>query len=153
MASNESPYPGSGIPLPIVSLNRWILVTGVALGFVFQQPWIIAALFLILLAAVTLGPRGSLPYQVGRRVLANQVRHARAAGHVEDRRLMRFNNSIALVLFGCALLAFSLGYPLLGWLLAGMVLVAASVALAGFCLGCFLFYRFRLAQFRWSRTG
>lgn len=141
-----------GIPLPIVTLNRSILVTGVALAFVLQQPLVIGLLAVMLLSAVTLGPRGSLPFQLGRRFLAGPIRRARHAGDLEDRRLMRFNNTIALVLFGLALVAFALGHPLAGWLLSAMVLVAAAVALAGFCIGCFLFYRFRLAQLHWRRA-
>lgn len=153
MTNTQEPGSGRGIPLPIVALNRWMLLSGVSLAIILQQPWIIALLFLILLSAVALGPKGSLPFQVGTRALASRIRDARERGDVEDRRLMRFNNSIALVLFGLALLSFGLGYPLAGWLLSAMVAVAAAVALAGFCSGCFLFYHFRLAQFRWGRTA
>jgi hypothetical protein len=144
---------GGGIPLPIVALNRWMLVIGVSVALITQQPWMIALLFAILVSAVALGPKGSLPFQLGSRLLTNQIRDARRRGHVEDRRLMRFNNSIAIVLFGAALACFGLGYPLAGWILAAMVSLAAAVALAGFCLGCFLFYRLRLAQFRRGRIA
>jgi hypothetical protein len=146
MANQSGNGPGGGIPLPIVSLNRWMLVGGVGLALVLQQPWIIALLFVILCTAVAFGPGGSLPFQVGSRLLAKQVRNAREHGHVEDRRLMRFNNSVAIVLFGVALVCFVFGFAVAGWILSIMVLVAASVALAGFCVGCFLFYRIRLLQ-------
>jgi Domain of unknown function (DUF4395) len=141
------------IPMPIVTLNRLMLAGGVALAIAFQQPLLIAALFLMMLGAVSLGPRGSLPFQLGKRFLAGPVARAKGEGRVEDRRLMRFNNTIALMLFGLALVAFTIGQDVLGYVLSGMVMVAASVALAGFCLGCFLYYRLRLAQFRWSRAG
>jgi hypothetical protein len=144
---------GGGIPLPIVALNRWMLVTGVGVALILQQPWIIALLFLILVSAVALGPKGSLPFQVGSRLLASRVQDARKRGDVEDRRLMRFNNSIAIVLFGVALVCFGLGYPLAGWILSAMVSLAAAIGLCGFCIGCFLFYRLRLAQFRRGRTA
>ena len=61
---------------------------------------------------------------------------------------MRFNNSIAVVLLGLAQVAFLLGVPVAGWTLSLMVAVAAGVALAGFCFGCFLFLRFRLYRYR-----
>jgi hypothetical protein len=153
MMKVEASGPGGGIPLPIVALNRWMLVTGVGIALVLQQPWIIGLLFLVLLSAVTLGPKGSLPFQAGTRLLANRVQRARKHGQVEDRRLMRFNNSVALVLFGSALVAFGLGYPLAGWVLSAMVLLAAAIALAGFCIGCFLFYRLRMMQFRRGHTA
>ena len=141
-----------GIPLPIVKLNRWMLVVGVGLAFVLQQPWIVAILLLVLASAVTFGPRGSVPFHLGTRFLPGKVRDARQRGHVEDRRLMRFNNSIAIALFALALISFALGAPVLGWILAGMVALAAAVALCGFCFGCFLYYRFRLAQFGLKRA-
>ena len=142
-----------GIPLPIVSLNRWMLVGGVGLAVALRQPWIVAALLLILVSAVTFGPRVSLPFQVGTRVFPGKVREARRRGDVEDRRLMRFNNGIAIALFALSLTSFALGAPGLGWILAGMVALAAGVALCGFCLGCFLYYRFRLAQSGMKRAS
>lgn len=135
----------SDIPMPIVRLNRWTLLTGIVVGLLLQQPLITTFLFLILLPAVLYGQRRSLIFQVGKRLLASRI----AAGtEGEDRRLMRFNNSIAVVLLGLAQLAFLLGVPVIGWALSLMVAVAAAVALAGFCLGCFLFLRFRLYRSR-----
>lgn len=137
------------IPLPIVKLNRWTLVTGIVAGLLLQQPLFTTALFLILLPAVIWGQRASLIFQVGKRILAQQC----IGAEVEDRRLMRFNNSIALSLLGLAQVAFLFGLNLLGWILAGMVAVAASVALAGFCLGCFLYYQFKLQRYRLFGEG
>ena len=61
---------------------------------------------------------------------------------------MRFNNTIAAVLLGGAQLAFLLGFDVVGWLLSVAVAVAAGVALAGFCLGCFFYYRYRMNRYR-----
>lgn len=133
-----------GIPVPIVKLNRWTLVVGILVGLVLQQPVFTTLLFVMLAFALVGGPRWSLVFQVGRRVFARQI----AGAEREDRRLMRFNNSIALVLLGLAQLAFVLGAPVVGWVVAGMVAVAASIALAGFCVGCFLFYQFKLQRVR-----
>ncbi len=132
------------IPLPIVKLNRWTLVVGLTTGLVLQQPLFTTALWLILLAAVLVGQRASLIFQVGQRLFAKQIPTAER----EDRRLMRFNNSIAVFLLTLAQVAFVAGAPIVGWILAGMVIVAASVALAGFCVGCFLYFQFRLNRYR-----
>ena len=134
----------SDVPMPIVRLNRWTLLTGISLGLVFQQPLVTTFLFLILLPAVLWGQRRSLIFQVGKRLLASRI----AGVEGEDRRLMRFNNSIAVVLLGLAQVAFLLGVPVAGWTLSLIVAVAAGVALAGFCFGCFLFLRFRLYRYR-----
>src|SRR5262249_10276889 len=100
--------------------------------------------FAILTAAVLGGSRWSLIYQTGSRLFARRIRTAPR----EDRGLMRFNNSIAVTLFGLAQLAFLSDAPLLGWTLPEPVPVAAGVALAAFCPGCFLYYQFRLQRFR-----
>ncbi|HYO50370.1 MAG TPA: hypothetical protein VEW94_11025 [Chloroflexia bacterium] len=55
----------SDIPMPIVRLNRWTLLTGIVVGLLLQQPLITTFLFLILLPAVLYGQRRSLIFQVG----------------------------------------------------------------------------------------
>jgi len=134
----------TGIPLPIVSLNRVVLLAGITAAILFQQPLVTTALFFIILSAVLFGKKGSLIFLVGSRLLARQNLNAKT----EDQKLMRFNNSIAALLLGGAQIAFLLGAPLAGWILSGTVAVAATVALAGFCFGCFLFYQFNLQRFR-----
>lgn len=136
--------PGADIPLPIVRLNRWTLVVGVLVGLAFQQPLVTTALFAILLPAVTIGQRASLIFHVGKRLFARQL----PAAPREDRRLQRFNNTIATVLLGAAQVAFALGAPVVGWTLALLVAAAAAVALAGFCVGCFFYYQFKLQRYR-----
>ena len=133
-----------GIPMPIVRLNRWVIVVGVLMGLATQQPLVTTALFFTLLCAVWFGPRGSLVFRAGSILFAKQNLIAER----EDRRLMKFNNSIAVVLFGLAQVFFLIGLPTVGWAFAIMVAVAASIALAGFCIGCFLFYQFKIQKTR-----
>ncbi len=140
-----SPAPVSrDIPLPIVVLNRWTIVVSLVTGFLLHQPLISTALFVVLLAAVVVGPRGSLIFQVGKRLFARQILSAER----EDRRLMRFNNSIAVAILAVAQVAFALGLPVVGWALCGLLVTAAGVALVGFCWGCYLFYQFKLQRYR-----
>ncbi len=133
-----------GIPLPIVKLNRVVLLVGIASAIMFQLPIVTTALFVIILSAVVFGKNGSLIFFIGSRLFAKQNMTAES----EDPRLMRFNNSIAAILLGGAQIAFLSGKPLVGWILSGMVAVAATIALAGFCFGCFLFYQFKLQRFK-----
>jgi Domain of unknown function (DUF4395) len=140
-----------GIPSPLVKLNRWVLVLGVVGGLLLQQPLFTTVLFMVVLSAVLFGRQGSLIFQVGKRLLAGQNALAYREGRVEDPRLMRFNNAIAAVVLGGAQLAFLFGQNALGWALSLAVAVAAGVALAGFCLGCFLY--FRLNMYRHRRFG
>jgi hypothetical protein len=132
------------IPVPIVRLNRWMLVVGILVGLALQQPLVTTLLFAILLPATVIGQRASLIFQVGKRLFARQLPTAER----EDRRMQRFNNSIATILLGAAQIAFLAGAPVAGWVLALMVAAAAAIALAGFCIGCFLYYQFKLQRFR-----
>ncbi len=141
------------IPLPIVHLNRWVVVVGVVGGLILRQPLLTTALFLVVLSAVLFGRRGSLIFQVGKRLLAKRNAKALNAGEVEDPRLMRFNNTIAAILLGGAQLAFLLGLEAVGWGLSLAVATAAGVALAGFCVGCFFYYRYRVYRSRLFGKG
>jgi hypothetical protein len=144
MSSTATSATCVGIPLPIVKLNRVVLLVGIASAIVFQLPIVTTALFVIILFAVVFGKNGSLIFFIGSRLFAKQNMTAES----EDPRLMRFNNSIAAILLGGAQIAFLSGAPLVGWILSGIVAVAATIALAGFCFGCFLFYQFNLQRFR-----
>ncbi|NTW52942.1 MAG: DUF4395 domain-containing protein [Chlorobiaceae bacterium] len=140
----STPSSPSGIPLPIVKFNRWVLLTGISTAIAVQQPIITTILFFILLPAVVFGRKGSPIFLVGSKLFADQNRSATT----EDAGLMRFNNSIALILLGGAQIAFIAGAPLAGWILSGFVAVAAAIALSGFCFGCFLYYQFNLQRYR-----
>jgi hypothetical protein len=93
---------------------------------------------------VLFGQRLSPIARIGSLLFARRI----AGAEREDRRLMRFNNTIALVLLGGAQIAFLANLPILGWGLAIMVAIAASIALAGFCVGCFLYYQFKLQRYQ-----
>ncbi len=146
MKSNDSGVPrcDEGIPATVVRLNRVVLVLGVLVGLVLQQPLLTTGLFLLLMPAVIWGRRASLVFRLGE-VLFHPILAADVREHWQ---LQRFNNLIATSLLGLAQVAFLFGATITGWVLAGMVAVAASVALAGFCVGCFLYYHFRLQRSR-----
>ena len=133
-----------GIPLPIVTLNRVVLLTGITAAIVFQLPLVTTLLFFIILSAVVFGKNGSLIFIIGSRLFEKQNLNAAT----EDPKLMRFNNSIAAILLGGAQIAFLLGAPVAGWILSGFVAIAATIALSGFCFGCFLYYQFNLQRFK-----
>lgn len=133
-----------GIPLPIVRLNRVVLVAGVVIAFLLQAPIIIAALFVVIAPAALWGRRASLVYKIGSILFAKQ----NAGAEQEDPRLQRFNNSIAALMLGSATVAFLLNASTIGWILSFGVAAAALVALLGFCVGCFLYYQFRLQRTR-----
>ncbi|HUG13922.1 MAG TPA: DUF4395 domain-containing protein [Thermomicrobiales bacterium] len=135
-----------GVPMPIVSLNRWVLLLGVLLALALGQPLITTALLAVMLPGVLFGPRLNPIVALGKRLFAARNQTAER----EDRRLQRFNNAIAVSLLALSQLAFVAGLPMLGWTLSLMVAAAAAVALAGFCLGCFLYFQLKRVKYRLS---
>ncbi|GBC60065.1 hypothetical protein DENIS_1007 [Desulfonema ishimotonii] len=133
-----------GVPMPIVVLNRWMLLVGILLGLFTLQPWITTLLFLILLAAVIGGPEWSLVARAGKKLFADKIPTAER----EDFKLTRFNNTIAVTLLGLAQLCFLAGWPVPGWIFAILVAIAAGVAIGGFCVGCFLYFQLRMLRYR-----
>jgi hypothetical protein len=137
-------HASNGIPMPIVSLNRSVLLTGIVLGIILHQPLFTTALFLIVLPAVLWGQKASLIFMIGSRLFRKQNQTAATESPI----LMRFNNSIAVIMLGMAQVAFLFNATLTGWIISGMVAVAALVALCGFCFGCFLYFQFNLQRYR-----
>lgn len=134
----------TGVPLPIVKLNRWTLLAGVLLAVLLKQPLITTGLFLILLPTVLFGQKASLIFKIGTYLPAAKVPTVER----EDQHLQRFNNSIATLLLGGAQVAFLLGQTTLAWALSLVVATAAAIALLGFCVGCFLYFQFKLNRYR-----
>ncbi len=134
-----------GVPAPIVTLTRAVLVGMVLLALVSQQPWITTLLLGILVFALALGSRGNLISLIGERLFARSIETSPRAAE----GLMRFNNLLAASLLGGAQLAFLTGATLTAWVLSAMVAAASGLALAGFCLGCFLHRRLGMDRISW----
>lgn len=137
------------IPMPIVTLNRSFLVSGVLLGLATGQPILTTILFTVVAGAALLGRKGSLIFAIGSRIFPRRNAEALAQGRVEHPRMMRFNNTLAAVMLGAAQLAFLAGIPWLGWALGLAVAAAAGIALAGFCVGCLLLTQWRIRTGVW----
>jgi hypothetical protein len=149
MMNNENTQNMAGIPMPIITLNRSLLCFGLLIAIATQQIWITTLLFLILLPAALFGRQYSLIFRVGSLLFAEKNKTAER----EDPSLQRFNNGIATVLLGFAQIAFLLNQSLAGWIFSGLVALASGVALAGFCVGCFLYYQFKLQKYRLFRSN
>jgi len=138
-----------GIPYPIVAVNRGIIVGGVLLALWTNQPLLTTVVLALLAPAALFGRKASPIFRIGSVLLREAIAHA----PVEDQRVQRFNNIIAVVMLGAAQLAFILGAAWLGWVFSVAVAFAALVALCGFCVGCFLYFQFRINRSRLVRAG
>lgn len=123
-----------------LKVNQAFIIGLLALGFVLDQPWLVAFVWLVM-SVGTIWPKAGL----FKRIYTDFLRPAgllRPQPKVDEPQPHLFAQGLgALVLTG-ALLAFLAGADVLAWLLVAVVVVLAAINLfAGFCLGCFVYYQ------------
>ncbi|SDC51569.1 protein of unknown function [Paenibacillus sp. UNCCL117] len=128
------------VPVPLVKTNQAGIVLFVAAAILLKEPAIIAALWAVQVMTLWRGVRANLFVQLAAPLLRSRI----AGAQTESRELQRFNNAIAVSLLTLSLVGFWIdrdGWT--GYVLAGFVALAALIALAGFCVGCFLYYQWK----------
>ena len=128
------------IPLPMIKANQSGIVLFVVLGLATQQPWWIWALFAIQLVGLIFGPKANPFILLGRLALTNE-RLKRTETQAAE--LARFNQTIAVTLLGLSSACYLAGWSWPGHIAAGMVGLAALSAVAGYCIGCTIYYQYR----------
>ena len=68
----------------------------------------------------------------------------------EDKAQQRFNQILALSMFSLAFISFIINQMLLSYIFAIMVFLASTIALMGFCIGCFIHYQYHMWKYRRS---
>jgi len=130
------------IPRPLVRLNQWTILLSVILTWITGQYWI---LFIPLIAnllgvAVKFNPI----IRSGKYFLKKEPK----AYIPEDATQQRFNSAIATFCLTLATVGFAFDIHWLGWIFSVMVALASTIAILGFCIGCFLF--FQINQYRYK---
>lgn len=129
------------IPRPLVQTNRAFLVVTIAAGLLLHHA--------ILLLPLVTGLIGLIFHRnpvilAGRPFLKKSPDHY----HREDPSDQRFNQWIATVLVTLSILSFAARYPVAGYVFGSMVILAAGIALLGFCIGCYIHFRYRQWQYK-----
>ncbi|MFJ7186588.1 DUF4395 domain-containing protein [Lysinibacillus xylanilyticus] len=132
------------IPRPLVRLNQWTILLSVILTWVTGVFWILA----IPLVANILGILCNFNpiIRVGKLLL----KKAPSTYIPEDAQQQKFNSSIASFCLAGGILGFLLKWQVVGYVFTGMVAIASSIAIAGFCIGCFLHFQLKQWQYRRS---
>ncbi|ADJ26877.1 conserved hypothetical protein [Dehalogenimonas lykanthroporepellens BL-DC-9] len=134
------------IPSVLLKANQAGIILFVALAAVTGSPVFIGLVLAVELGGLIWGIRGNLFIRAARPFLTKRL----AASRTESRELARFNNTLAVLFLGLASGFFLAGLPLAGYIVAGVLAVVVTAALAGYCLGCVLYYRFKMLK---SRLG
>ncbi len=129
------------IPMPYIKANQTGIVLVVLLSFLLRQPWLLAALWAIQAIGLLTGGRWNLFIRLAKPYLRTEGRETQAA------ELAKFNNSLAVLFLTLSLLSHALGWTVAGYAFAVMLLLAASAALLGYCIGCTVYFQYkRLAR-------
>jgi hypothetical protein len=127
------------VPMPYVKANQAGIVLFIIAAFILGQPWIIAALWFIQTVGQLLGGRFNLFVRIAKPFLHVEGRETQAA------ELQRFNNTLAVLFLTLSLISFALGWIVVAYVFAAMLLLAAGAALLGYCIGCTIYYQYKKA--------
>ncbi|MFS0871101.1 DUF4395 domain-containing protein [Paenibacillus xylanilyticus] len=125
------------VPMRYVKANQVGIVLFVLLSFGFNQPLILGALWIIQVVGLVSGGKLNLFVQIGKAVLKGKGAETQAV------ELQRFNNILAVAFLSLALISFFLKWQVAGYLFSGMLLLAASAALLGYCVGCTVYFWYK----------
>ncbi len=120
--------------------NQASIITLLVLAFIANWPWLVTAVGLVMIVG-TIWPKAALFKLIYGRILRPagllkpDVRPDEPEPHL-------FAQGVGGLFLAAATIGFLLGAPVVGWVLAGIVVVLAAVNLfLGFCLGCFFYYQ------------
>lgn len=133
------------IPKPLVQINQAFIAITVLLGLIID-PAIMTVPFAI--GVYTLITKKNPIILLSKSLLTKEP----SQYNQEDKQQQIFNQWIATTCIGLSLLFFSLHIPLLAYTFAIMVLAASTIALCGFCIGCFIRYRFIMWRHQRSKA-
>jgi hypothetical protein len=125
------------VPMRYVKANQIGIVLFVVLSFLFNQPLILGALWIIQVVGLASGGKLNLFVQIGKAVLTGKGTETQAV------ELQRFNNVLAVLFLTLALISFGLGWQVAGYIFSSMLLLAASAALLGYCVGCTVYFWYK----------
>jgi Domain of unknown function (DUF4395) len=133
----------------VLRFNQISLVSLVVIAALLNQPVLIAIVGIVLLAG-SLNSRLAVFKNLYVHVLRPALRLP--VNRVEDDpRAHHFAQILGGVFLLLATVAFVAGAPVIGWVLAAIVVTLALLNLTTqFCVGCFLYFQLRLLQHRFN---
>ncbi len=132
------------IPRPLVTTNQWVIVLSVVFTWLTGKEWILLIPFVSGLLGLLFQFNPIM--RVAKLFLTKDIN----AYVPEDWEQQKFNQTIAVICLGLGYSGFLFNIDLLGYIFTAMVGIAASVALLGFCIGCFILFQWK--QFQYRRT-
>lgn len=132
------------IPKPLVRLNQSFVAIN-AILYLLTSNLIFLVLPIIVGLSAVLFNYNPL-FVIGKRFLKKPLYEYTQ----EDKPQQQFNQILALSMFSLAFISFIIGQMLISFIFAIMVFLASTIALMGFCIGCFIHYQFHMWKYRRS---
>lgn len=134
------PMSESTVDVNVPRFNQAVVAVLTALGFVFQQPWLVVVTFAVL-AISWAGPAVAPLTQLYVRLVRPRIQPD-GPNEFEPAAPPRFAQLIGTVFLGAASFALVAGWTLIGWALSLIVMALAALAAATrICLGCIVYER------------
>lgn len=132
----------ASIPRPLVRVNQWVIVLSVVFTWITGAHWLLAIPLLAGLLGVLFN------FNPVMRVAKLFLKKSPSSYMQEDQGQQRFNQLLAVFLLLMAWVGFIFQWSIVAYIFSAMVLIAASVAILGFCIGCFILYQWSQYQYR-----
>jgi hypothetical protein len=130
-----------GIPRPLVRTNQWFIVI-TSLAGLFINPVILLLPFLV--GVLTLIMKKNPIILFSKRFLRRPMKDY----VMEDRDQQLFNQWIATICLGLSLLFFLFHLNVLAIIFSVMVILAAGIAIMGYCIGCTIRFRYKMWKYK-----
>jgi hypothetical protein len=119
-------------------VNQAVIILGLLAAFIFNIPWLTAAVALVMLIGTAIGRPGFFFVYIGLLRPAGIVKPDVLADNPEPHR---FAQGFGGVVAGISAILLFAGAPVGGWALAWLVVFLAALNLfVGFCAGCAVYY-------------
>ncbi|MEC0229054.1 DUF4395 domain-containing protein [Paenibacillus alba] len=130
------------VPMAYVKANQTGIVVFVLLAFTLQWSWLVVLLWLIQVLGLIGGGKWNVFVAVAKPFLPRNGKETQAE------ELTKFNNSLAVLFLSLSLIAFAIGWTIVGYVFTGFLLLAAGAALLGYCIGCTIYYQYKQFKLR-----
>lgn len=132
------------IPRPLVRMNQTFVATNAILYLLTSHLVFLVLPIIIGLTSVLINYNPL--FVIGKKFLKKPM-----FDYIqEDKAQQRFNQILALSMFSLAVMSSIINQMLLSYIFAIMVFLASTIALMGFCIGCFIHYQYHMWKYRRS---
>ena len=119
-------------------VNQALIILGLLVSFIFNFPWLVAAVALVMLLGTAIGRPGFFPVYT---MLLRPLRIVKPHILADNPEPHRFAQGFGVVVAAIAAALLLLGASVAGWALSWLVIALAAANLfLGFCAGCAVYY-------------